>query len=121
MAFKGEDIVHLGASPTIDGLILVTDGGEISITGEHDFEEIHLKGVGVLELIDQQPPRPLLDPAANLGLGPKDIAREHQHVIEVHRAGGFLALLVALPDLGRGVPTGSRSRGRRSPTGWCRG
>lgn len=36
VAFEGEDIVHLGPTPAIDGLVLITDRGEIAVARKYD-------------------------------------------------------------------------------------
>ena len=101
--FEAKDVVELGSSPTIDRLVLVADGGEVSHAVEHDPQKIHLESIRILKLVDQEVVRPPRDHPPDLRVMAQSLEPGHQHVVEIDHPGRPLELGVALPDTGQGL------------------
>ena len=54
-----DDAPGLGAPEGVDGLVGIADGDEVAAAAGEQLEEFDLGGVGVLVLVDEQPPGPL--------------------------------------------------------------
>ena len=98
--FEVEDIAEVGASPAVDGLVVVADDADIGVrSGEHDHES-ELYGVGVLVFVDE-------DVAALFAVGLEDIGAEvpefdgeSEEVIEVDEVHLLESLLIESVDEG---------------------
>ena len=54
-----DDAPRLGTAEGVDRLVGVADGDEVAAPAGEQLEELHLGGIGVLVLVDEQPARPL--------------------------------------------------------------
>ena len=94
------EVVQRGAAPAVDGLVVVAHGGEDALGPQQQLEQLVLRGVGVLVLVDQhvaQLALPLLTHVLVVG---QQLERQANEVVEVHRLVGQQALFVQLHHLG---------------------
>ena len=76
-------VAHVGAAPSIDGLVDVADDEEIPVLGGEQASHLVLLPVGVLELVDEDVPpvARVLEPRALATLEEGD--GEEEHVVKV--------------------------------------
>ena len=96
-------VVQRGAAPAIDGLVVVAHRGEARALTHQQFEQLVLRGVGVLVLIHQHMAHFLLPALAHLGVVAQQLEWQADQVVEIHALVGGEALLVARHDGGGGA------------------
>ena len=95
-------VLHLGAAPAVDGLVVVAHHEHFAgVAGQHAHEGV-LDGVGVLELVHQQVPEALLVVVQQHRVLEPQLVRAQQQFGEIHQARALAALLVGLVDLEHG-------------------
>jgi len=94
------EVVQRGAAPAVDRLVVVAHGGEAAALAHQQLEQLVLRGVGVLVLIDQHMAQRLLPLGAHLGEVAQEAQRHADQVVEIHALVGRQALFVALHDHG---------------------
>jgi hypothetical protein len=99
---------HRGVSPGRSG------GKERGTTRDQFPDQDVLRVVGVLVLVHQHLPEPAAVLLGHLGQGLEEVDRDHDQVVEVHRAGRDQPALVFGVGLGQGLlPGGLRAGGER--------
>ena len=96
---KVQDIGDVGATPAINGLIVVAHDHEVLVLGGQQVGDFVLDVVGVLILVDANVAEALLVLIEHLGAGAQQLKRAHEQVVEVHRIGGAQATLQLQVDL----------------------
>ena len=81
-----QDIPHLGAAETVDGLVVVPHDADIGSSAGQDLEELELGDVGVLVLVDQDDAEALVETVAYRLVVPQDAGGQEDEVAEVHVA-----------------------------------
>ena len=95
-----EDVSHLRPAPRVDALIVVTHRAHVHRIAGQELEKIELRGVGVLELVDEEvaeTPEVLLP---NVGVLAQQLRREHEEIIEIDRSLCAQAELIEREDFG---------------------
>ena len=82
-----EDVPDVGAAPAVDRLVVVTDDADVAVAAGEQLDELVLRAVGVLVLVDED----VLELAAVLLelrriLGEQSDG-EHEQIVEVHGVG----------------------------------
>ncbi len=116
---EAEDVPHLGAAPAVDALVVVAHRADVSTLGCELTDELELRTIAVLELVDQQVAEPPDVAAQHLWVLAEQPQREQEEVVEVHRSLRLQRALVDREHLGRGelgVARGVALR-RGRPTG----
>jgi hypothetical protein len=101
VTIEAKDVLHLGAAPAVDGLVVVAHGADVLPLAGEELEELELAAVRVLVLVDEQVPEALLVLRLQLRVRPQQLDRQRDEIVEVHRALGAERRLVAGEDLGR--------------------
>ena len=96
---KVQDIGDVGATPAINGLIVIAHDHEVLVLGGQQVGDLVLDVVGVLILVDANVAEALLVLVEHLGAGAQQLERAHEQVVEVHRVGGAQAALQLQIDL----------------------
>ena len=90
-----EDVVDRGAPEGIDRLVVVADDRHVAMPLGEQPDELRLRPVRVLELVDEDVPEAGLDPLASLGRLADEPERQRDLVAEVDEAVGREQVLVA--------------------------
>jgi len=85
---------HLRPAPGVDALIVVPDHAEIAPQSGQLLEQLELRGVGVLVLVDQEISIAGLVRLQDLGMPGEEPQRQVQQVVKVDRSHGAQAQLV---------------------------
>ena len=96
---KVQDIGNVGATPAINGLVVVAHDHEVLVLGGQQVGDLVLDVVGVLVLVDANVAEALLVLVKHLGTGAQQLERAHEQVVEVHSIGGAQAALQLQVDL----------------------
>ena len=56
LALELEDVFHVGAAPRIDGLVVVADDAQVLVVSGEQAQQLELRGVRVLILVDEEKP-----------------------------------------------------------------
>ena len=96
---KVQDIGDVGATPAINGLVVVAHDHKVLVLGGQQVGDLVLDVVGVLILVDANVAEALLVLVEYLGAGAQQLERAHEQVVEVHRIGGAQAALQLQVDL----------------------
>ena len=120
-----EDVVDRGTPERVDRLVVVADDRHVAMPLGEEPDELRLRPVRVLELVDEDVPEAGLDPLASLGRLADESERQCDLVAEVDEAAGREEVLVTrvrpgqlvLPArrFGQGLgvlPSGLHRRGR---------
>lgn len=94
-----QDIGDVGATPAINGLVVVAYDHEVLVLGGQQVGDLVLDVVGVLILIDANVAEALLVLVEHIGAGAQQLERAHEQVVEVHRVGGAQAAFQLQVDL----------------------
>ena len=96
---KVQDVGDVGATPAINGLVVVAHDHKVLVLGGQQVGDLVLDVVGVLILVDANVAEALLILVEHLGAGAQQLERAHKQVVEVHRVGGAQAALQLQVDL----------------------
>ena len=96
---KVQDVGDVGATPAVNGLVVVAHDHEVLVLGGQQVGDLVLDVVGVLILVDANIAEALLVLVEHLGTGAQQLERAHEQVVEVHRVGGAQAALQLQVDL----------------------
>ena len=96
---KVQDIGDVGATPAVNGLVIVAHDHEVLVLGGQQVGDLVLDVVGVLILVDANVAEALLVLVEHLGAGAQQLERAHEQVVEVHRVGGAQAAFQLQVDL----------------------
>jgi hypothetical protein len=97
---KVEDIPHLRPSPAIDGLVIITDGTEVSVVFNHPFDQMVLDQVGILEFIHHDITTEVLIEAQALGETFEKNRYKEEEIPEIESVISAEIALIALINLG---------------------
>ena len=98
--FEFQDIADLGASPAVDGLVVVSHYADIVFRTYQMAQQAHLEAVGILEFIHGDIAEALLPRLPDVPVLLQQFVRQNQQVVKVH---GILRLkfpLVGGGDVG---------------------
>ncbi len=87
----------------VDGLVLVTDHGQVVAPTEPRLEKRRLERIGVLVLVDREPAVAVADLGRDRRVGVDQPDRQLEHVLEVDPPGSILGRLVASEQAGHQV------------------
>ena len=96
---KVQDIGDIGATPAVNGLVVVAHDHEVLVLGGQQVGNLVLDVVGVLILVDANVAEALLVLVEHLGAGAQQLECAHKQVVEVHGVGGTQAALQLQVDL----------------------
>ena len=99
-----EDVVHLGAAPPVDRLIVIADDAQVPVLLREHAQELVLRGIGVLELVDENVAEPRRVPLREVRVLPEQLDDADDQVAEVDGRGRLQRPLVALVDPVRDAP-----------------
>ena len=85
-AVEVEDVAHRRAAEPEDGLVVVAHHGEVPVPGREQLDQLELRVVGVLELVDQDVPEALLVAPQHVRARPEETQGLHDLVAEVDLA-----------------------------------
>ena len=105
-ALEIQDVSNVGGPKSIDRLIRVPDGAHIAVDRTEELDELVLRRVGVLELVDQEMAEPLLVASKHLRRASEQLDGLHQEIIEVHGIRVTKSTLILGIDLGHLAPIG---------------
>ncbi len=88
-----EDVGDVGATPAVNGLVVVAHDHEVLVLGGQQVGDLVLDVVGVLILVDADVAEALLVLLEHLGAVAQQLERAHEQVVEVHGVGGTQAAL----------------------------
>ena len=54
VALEAQDVLHLRAAPAVDRLVVVADGADVPLLAGEELQELELRDVRVLVLVDEQ-------------------------------------------------------------------
>ena len=91
---EAQDVGHLGATPTVDALVVVTHHAQVLVPLGQGMHDAILQTVGVLVFVDQQVVESRRLGEARVGVLEEKLLRQQQQVVEVDSAGGFQRSLV---------------------------
>ncbi len=83
-----QDVVHGGPAERVDRLVVVADHGHVPVTLGERRDQLRLRPVGVLELVDQDVAEPAGDRLPGRGGRPDEAQRQRDLVAEVDAAVG---------------------------------
>ncbi len=106
VALEVKDVAQVGASPSVDRLVVVADHAQVAMGCGQFAQQQVLGGVGVLVLVDHQITETLLVFGQHLGKLFEQAHGEHDDVVEVDGVVGLERLLVARIDGGGHVLVG---------------
>ena len=78
-------VLHVGAAPRVDRLIVVADRGEGAAAAGQQLHDLVLAAVGVLVLVDQQIAQPALPARQQFLVGGEQLRRNADEIVEVDR------------------------------------
>ncbi len=99
-ALELEDVPHVGPPPTVDGLVRVPHHGHLVMATGQLQDELVLRPVSVLVLVDQNVQKALPVGFEYLGVRPEKLDRQQQKVVKIHGVGRHQTPLVLLVDIG---------------------
>ena len=99
IGLEAQDVVHLGAAPAVDGLIVVADAADVRFTAGQQPQPQVLGHVGVLVFVDQDVAEPALVVGQHVRVLAKQPDRLQQEIAEVDRVQLLEALLVGRVEL----------------------
>ena len=79
------DVANVRSSPAIDALVAIAHHAQISMLRREPPNQDVLGAVRVLVLVDEDVAKPLLVLGQHVGESPKQLDRDHQEIVEVHR------------------------------------
>ncbi len=80
-----QDVADVGAAPAVDRLVGVAHDADVAVRLAQQLDDLVLRVVGVLELVDQDVPEALLVGGAHVVVGLQQVGRHHEQVVEVQR------------------------------------
>ena len=98
-----EDVPHVGAAPCVDRLVVVADDADVSLPSREQLQQPVLGVVGVLVLVDEQPPERRAVTLQQLGEELEHVDGPEQEVVEVERVHLVDPPLVELVCVGGGL------------------
>ena len=78
-----QQVAEVGAAELVDALRVVADDHDAAVFDREQAHELPLRGVRVLELVDEDVPEPLLIPVQRLRVLAEQANGEHEQVVEV--------------------------------------
>ena len=101
MLFEVEDVADVGAAPRVDRLVIVADDADVSMRRREQPQELELRAVGVLVLVDEDVAKALLPLCEYVGATVPEARHLADEIVEVERAKLAEGRLVArVDDLG---------------------
>ncbi len=111
--FEADQVAVVRAPEAVDRLVVVPDHHDVARFGAEEPDELPLRGVGVLELVDEHVRESVLPPGERFGVILEQTDREQQEIVEVDRGGLEEAALILAVDLGVPLLGFGRRRGER--------
>ena len=94
------DVTDVRTAKLVDRLVGITDHAQVAMRRRQLFDQHVLSPVGVLVLIHEDIPEPLLIVLEHIGKRREHLHRHHQQIIEVHRRRFHQTLLIQPIDVG---------------------
>ena len=107
-ALELQDVADVGAAPAVHGLVGVADHADVAVRLAQQLDDLVLRVVRVLELVDEDVPEALLVVGAHVVVGLQEIGRHHEQVVEVECVGRQQPALVLRVDVGDALAEGVR-------------
>ena len=95
-----QDVADVRAAPAVDRLVGVPDDADVAVRLAQQLDDLVLRVVRVLELVDEDVAEALLVRGPHVVVGLQQVGRHHEQVVEVERVGPQQAALVQRVDLG---------------------
>jgi hypothetical protein len=93
-----QDVGRVGAAPAVDRLVVVADDHQVLVIGDQVADQAELRGVGVLELVDEHEAEPLGPSPRHVGGAREQPDRLDDQIVEVERRARPQHVLVARID-----------------------
>ena len=97
--FKAEDISNVRASKTVDGLVFVPDSGNVLVNVGQIADQIVLRTIGILILVNQDVAVPLPVPLPHLRVVRQQPHGQQNEVVKVHGVGALEKALISAVDV----------------------
>ena len=95
-------VFHVGTAPAINRLVVIAHCGKRARHAGEQFHNLVLAGVGVLVFVHQQVTQLLAPLFQHLGVAGKQLGRQPDQIIEIHRLIRLERVLIAQVNLGVG-------------------
>ena len=99
--FEAEDVLHIGAAPLVDGLVVVADDTDVTVFRSEEMHQLVLDAVGVLVLIDEDVLEAVLVFLENVGMLAEELRRQAENIVEIDGVVLRQGVLVIADDLQR--------------------
>ena len=96
--FKAENIFNVRASKTIDGLVFVPDSGNVLVNLGQISDQIVLRTIGILILVNQDMTVPLPVTLPHLRVPGQQPHGQQKEVVKVHGVGALEKALIGAVD-----------------------
>ena len=96
IGFELQDVANVGATPRVNGLVVVTHHHDVLVLGRKQLGDGVLRVVGVLILVHHEVAETILIRLEHIGVVFEQQIRIQQQIVEVERVGGLQALLQTL-------------------------
>ena len=99
--FKIQNVADIGSPEAVDRLVVVSDYAEISVFSGEETDQLKLRVVGILILVDHDIAETVLIRTKHLVVGVEQLHGQHEQVVKVHRvvlAQSPLILVISVRD-----------------------
>ena len=96
---KIHDVAVVGTAPGVDALIIVADDAQVAMLFREQIDELRLKRIRILILIDKHVAEALLIKPERGGILEKEAQHIDEQIVEIHRAELVLRRIVAPHDV----------------------
>ncbi len=111
-ALELQDVADVRAAPAVDGLVGVADHADVAVRLAQQLDDLVLRVVRVLELVDEDVSEALLVRRTHVVTGLQQVRRHHEQIVEVEGVGRQQACLVLRVDVGDALAEGVGSAAR---------
>src|SRR5207248_11473294 len=91
-----EDVVHLGAAPPVDRLVVIADDAQVSVLLREQAQQLVLRRVRVLELVDEDVAEPRRVSLRGLRVLAEQLDDPDDQIAEIDGAGRLQRSLIPL-------------------------
>ena len=95
-----QNVADVRAAPAVDRLVGVPDDADVAVRLAQQLDDLVLRVVRVLELVDEDVPETFLVRGAHVVVGRQQVGRHHEQVVEVECVGSQQPALVQRVDVG---------------------
>ena len=107
-ALELQDVADVGTAPAVDRLVGVPHHAHVAVRLAQQLDDLVLRVVRVLELVDEDVPEALLVVGPHVVVGLQEVGRHHEQVVEVERVGRQQPALVLRVHVGDALAEGVR-------------